>query len=236
VLDHLGAWDEVLSLIEFTYNNSFHASIGMAPYEALYGRKYRTPLCWYQDGEAVLVGPKLLEQTTEKVRMVRDRMQASQSRQKAYADRRRRPLEFAARDHVFLRVTRTTGMGRALCSRKLSPKFLGPYQISRRIGPMAYEITLPPQLANLHSVFHVSQLRKYVFDPSHVLEAEDVQITENLTMEVPPVALKDSRVEERRGKPVNLVKVIWDRRTGDSTWELEEDMRKSHPHLFPWYF
>jgi len=144
ILDHLGAWDEVLPLIEFTYNNSFHASIRMAPYEALYGKRCRTPLCWYQDGEAVLVGPELLEQTTEKVRMVRNRMQASQSRQKAYTDRRRRPLEFAAGDHVFLRVTRTTGVGRALRSRKLSPKFLGPYQIMRRIVSVAYEIALPP--------------------------------------------------------------------------------------------
>jgi len=208
VLDHLGAWDEVIPLIELTYNNSFHASIGVAPYEALYGRKCRTPLCWYQDGEAILVGPELLEQTTENIRMVRDRMQVSQSRQKAYTDRRRRPLEFAVGDHVFLRVTRTIGVGRALRSRKLSPKFLGPYQISRRIGPVAYEIALPPQLTNLHPIFHVSQLSKYVFDPSHVLEAEDVYIREDLTMEVPPVALEDSRVEERRGKPVSLVKVI----------------------------
>jgi len=221
VLDHLGAWDEVLPLIEFTYNNSFHASIDMAPYEALYGRKCRTPLCWYQDGEAVLVGPELLEQTTKKVRMVRDRMQASKSRQKAYADRSRKPLKFVVGDHVFLRVTRTTSVGRALRSRKLSPKFLGPYQILRRIGPMAYEIALPPQLANLHPMFHVSQLRKYVFDPSHVLE-------------VPLIALEDSKVEEHRGKSVILVKVIWDRRTGDYTWELEEDMRKSHPYLFTW--
>jgi len=107
----------------------------------------------------VLVGPELLEQTTEKVRTVRNRIQASQSRQKAYVDRKRRPLEFTVGDHVFLRVTQTTGLGRALRSRKLSPKFLGPYQITRRIGPVAYEIALPPQLANLHPVFHVSQLR-----------------------------------------------------------------------------
>jgi len=156
----------------------------------------------------VLVGPELLEQTTEKVRLVRNRMQASQSRQKAYADRRRRPLEFEAGDHVFLRVTRTTGVGRALRSRKLSPKFLGPYQISMRIGPVAYEIVLPPQLANLHPVFHVSQLRKYVFDRAHVLEAEDIQIREDLTMEVPPIALEDNKVKERRGKIIKLVKVI----------------------------
>ncbi|XP_027903584.1 uncharacterized protein LOC114163473 [Vigna unguiculata] len=137
----------------------------MAPYETLYGRKCRTPLCWYQDGEAVLVKPELLEQTTEKVKMVRNRIQASQSRQKAYADRRRRPLEFAAEDRVFLRP------------------------------------------------------RKYVFDPSHVLEVENVQIREDLIMEVPHVALEDNKVEERRGKPVSLVKVIWDRRTCDSTWD-----------------
>ena len=143
-------------------------------------------------------------------------------------------MEFATGDHVFLRVTRTSGVGRALCSRKLSPKFLGPYQITRRIGPVAYEIALPPQLANLHLVFHVSQLRKYVFDPAHVLEAEDIQIREDLSVEVQPIALKERKVEECRGKEVSLVKVIWDRRTGDSTWELEEDMRKSHPHLFTW--
>ena len=141
-------------------------------------------------------------------------------------------MEFAAGDHVFLRVTRTTGVGRALRLRKLSPKFLGPYQSTRRIGPVAYEIALPPQLANLHPVFHVSQLRKYVFDLAHVLKAEDIQIREDLTVEVPLIALEDRKVEESRGKAVSLVKVIWDRRMGDSTWELKEDMRKSHPHLF----
>ena len=99
---------------------------------------------------------------------------------------------------------------------------------------MAYEIALRPQLANLHLVFYVSQLRKYVFDPAHVLEVEDIQIREDLTVEVPLIALEESRVEERKRKPVSLVKVIWDRRTSDSSWELEEDMRKSHPHLFTW--
>ena len=126
-------------------------------------------------------------------------------------------MEFAAGNHVFLRVTRTTGVGRALRSKKLSPKFLGPYQIKTRIGLVANEIALPPQLANLHPMFHVSQLRKYVFDPAHVLEAEDIQIREDLTVEVPPIALEDRKVEERRGKAVSLVKVIWNQRTGDST-------------------
>jgi len=163
---------------------------------------------------------------------VRDRLQASQSRQKAYADRRRRPLGFEAGEHVFLRVTRTTSVGRAIRSRKLSLKFLGPYQILRRIRPVAYEIALPPQLANLHPVFHVPQLRKYVFDPLHVLEAEDVQVRENLRVVVQPVAIEDRQVKEQKGRATSLVKVIWDRRTGDSIWELEEEMRSSYPHLF----
>ena len=109
----------------------------MVPYEALYDRKCKIPLCWYQDGEVVLVGPELLEYTIEKVKMVWDKLQTSKSRQKAYADRRRRPLEFAVGDHVFLRVTRTTSVERAIRSRKLSPKFLCPYQIFRSFGLVA---------------------------------------------------------------------------------------------------
>jgi len=101
-------------------------------------------------------------------------MRATQSRQKSYADKRRRPLEFDESDHVFLRVTPTMGVGRVLKSRKLTPRFIGPYQITRRISPAAYEIALPPHLTNLHNVFHVSQLRKYVASPDHVLEADDV--------------------------------------------------------------
>jgi len=99
---------------------------------------------------------------------------------------------------------------------------------------VAYEIVLPPQLANLHLVFHVSQLRKYVFDSSHVLEAEDVQVREDLRVVVQPVAIEDRQVKERKGRATSLVKVIWDRKTSDSTWELEEDMKNAYPHLF-WY-
>ena len=192
VLDHLGGWSEVLPLVEFTYNNSYHSSIGMAPYEALYGRRCRTPLCWYKDGELVTIGLELLQQTTEKVKLIQDRMRATQSRQKSYADKRRRALEFKERDHVFLRVTPTTGIGRAIKSRKLTPKFIGPYQINRRIRLVAYEIALPPHLTNLHNVFHVSQLRKYITDATHVLEADDVQFRNDLTLDVRPVRIVDS--------------------------------------------
>ncbi|XP_014496222.1 uncharacterized protein LOC106757886 [Vigna radiata var. radiata] len=159
-------------------------------------------------------------------------MRASQSRQKSYTDKKRRPLEFEAGDHVFLRVTHTTGVGKAIRAKKISPRYLGPYQISRRIGLVAYEIAMPPQLANLHTVFHVSQLRKYVPDPSHVLVIEDVQVQEDLSVEMQPIRVEEELTKRPEGKVTRLVKVIWDSRTGDSTWELEEEMKKSCPHLF----
>ncbi|XP_068483226.1 uncharacterized protein [Phaseolus vulgaris] len=159
-------------------------------------------------------------------------MKASQSRQKSYADQRRKPLEFAVGDHVFMRVTPTKGVGRAIRSRKLSPKFIGPYQILRKIGPVAYEIALPPQLANLHNVFHVSQLRKYIPDPSHVLEVDNVQIKDNLSFEAKPVRIEDHQSKQLRGKTINMVKVVWDDKSGDSTWELEETIRETYPYLF----
>jgi len=232
VVDHMGNWNDVLPLVEFTYNNSYHSSIGMASYEALYGRRCRTPLCWYQDGEAFVLGPEFLQQTTSKVKLIQDRMRATQSRQKSYADKRRLPLEFDEGDHVFLRVTPTTGIGRVLKPRKLTPRFIGPYQITRRIGTTAYEIALPPHLSNLHNVFHVSQLRKYIASPDHVLESDEVQVREDLTMPVGPVRILDTQVKQLRGKELKTVKVLWDEATQEMTWEMEELMRKSYPHLF----
>nr|KYP46054.1 Retrovirus-related Pol polyprotein from transposon 297 family [Cajanus cajan] len=204
VLDHLGNWEEDLPLVEFTYNNSFHASIGMEPFEALYGRRCRTPLCWYQDGE-----------------------------QKSYADKRQKPLEFAEGEHVFLKVIPTSGVGRALKARKLTPRFVGPYHIIQRVGPVAYRLALPLSLSDLHDVFHVSQLRKYVHDPSHVVELDDVKVKENLTFEKLPVAVVDHKMKEPRDKSIALVKVLWDAATGEATWEVEQQCKERYPFLFP---
>jgi len=127
-------------------------------------------------------------------------MRATQNRQKSYADKRRRPLEFEAWDDVFLE--------RAIKLRKLTPRFVGPYQILRRIDTAAYEIALPPHLANFHNVFHVSQLRKYVVSPSHVLESDDIQIREDLTVNTRPMRILDSQVKKLRGKEIRTVKVL----------------------------
>ncbi|XP_020209444.1 uncharacterized protein LOC109794408 [Cajanus cajan] len=163
----------------------------MAPFEALYGKKCRTPLCWFKEGESMIVGPKIILQTTEKVKQIQERMKGSQSRQKSYVDKRKKSLEFLEGEHVFLKVTPTTGVGRAIKAKKLNPKFIGLYQILNRIGSVAYHIALLPFLSNLHDVFHVSQLRKYIHDPSHVLESEAEQVKENLTFEKQLVSIVD---------------------------------------------
>jgi len=203
----------------------------MALVEALYGRRCRTPLCWFKSGENVVLGPEIVQQTIEKVNMIQEKMKASQSRQKSYHDKRRKDLEF--QDLVFLRVTPMAGVGRALKSKKLTPMFIGPYQISERVGTVAYRVGLPPHLLNLHDVFHVTQLRKYVPDPSHVIQRDDVQVRDNLTIETLPVRIEGREVKCLRGKEIPLVKVVWDGATGESlTWELESKMLESYPELF----
>ena len=180
----------------------------MAPFEALYGRKCRTPLCWCEVGERSLYGQKIVQETTQKIQMIRDKLQVAQSRQKSYADRRRKPLEFEESDHVFLRVSPTTGIGRAIRGKKLSPCFLGPFQITEKVGPVAYRVALPPSLSNLHDVFHVSQLRKYVPDPSHIIEPESIQLKPDLTFESRPLRIMDRSVKQLRNKIIPLVKVV----------------------------
>jgi hypothetical protein len=174
-----------------------------------------------------------VQETTEKIKTIQEKMKVTQSRQKSYHDKKRKDVEFQEGDHVFLRVISTTGIGRALKSRKLTSKFIGPYQILKRIGSVAYRIALPPSLSNLHDVFHVSQLRKYVSDPSHVIESDDVQVRDNLTVEAMPLRIEGREVKKLRNKEIASVKVVWGGPAGESaTWELESKMRSFYPELF----
>ncbi|XP_057755430.1 uncharacterized protein LOC130974576 [Arachis stenosperma] len=133
----------------------------------------------------------------------------------------------------FLKVTPTTGVGRAIKTKKLNPRYIGSFEILKRIGSVAYRIALPPYLSNLHDVFHVSQLQKYTPDASHILEPEPIQVREDLTLPVIPVRIDDISIKRLRGKEVSLVKVAWSRAgIEEHTWELESDMQKDYPHLF----
>ena len=142
----------------------------MAPYETLYGRPCRSPLGWTEVGERSITGPALIRDTSENVSLIRRRLFTAQSQQKSYADVRRRPLEFEVGDHVFLKVMPKRGLVRFGKRGKLSPRFIGPFEILDRIGTVAYRLTLPASMLGVHEVFHVSMLRKYTPDPSHVVD------------------------------------------------------------------
>ena len=142
----------------------------MAPYEALYGRPCRSPLCWTKVGESSITSPDLIRDTSEKVSLIRQRLLMTQSRQKSYADVRRRSLEFEVEDHVFLKVMPKRGVLRFGKHGKLSLRFIGPFKILERIGIVAYRFALPPSMTGVHEVFHVSMLRKYTPDPPHVVD------------------------------------------------------------------
>ena len=161
VLDHKGSWEEQFSLVEFAYNNNYQASIQMAPYEALYGRPCRSPLFWTEVGESSITSPDLIRDTSEKVSLIRQRLLMAQSWQKSYADVRRRPLEFEVGDHVFLKVMPKREVVRFAKPGKLSPRFVGPFEILERIDTIAYRLALPPSMTSVHEVFHVSMLQKY---------------------------------------------------------------------------
>lgn len=233
VLDLSGGWEEHLMLIEFAYNNSFHSSIGMAPFEALYGRKCRSPICWDEVGERKLLGPELIQITVDKIKLIRGRLQTAQSRQKSYADRRRRELEFEKGDFVFLKVSPWKGVFRFGKTGKLSPRFIGPFEILERIGPVAYRIALPPSLSRLHNVFHVSVLRKYIADPLHVLDYQPIQINEDMSYEEQPIEIVDRDEQVLRNRVIPLVKVRWmNHSIEEATWEREAEMLEKYPQLF----
>ncbi|KAL0534251.1 hypothetical protein IC582_028540 [Cucumis melo] len=232
-LEFPGSWDSHLHLMEFAYNNSYQATIGMAPFEALYGKCCRSPVCWGEVGEQRLMGPELVQSTNEAIQKIRSRMHTAQSRQKCYADVRRKDLEFEVGDKVFLKVAPMRGVVRFERRGKLSPRFVGPFEILERIGPVAYRLALPPSLSTVHDVFHVSMLRKYVPDPSHVVDYEPLEIDENLSYTEQPVEVLAREVKTLRNKEIPLVKVLWrNHRVEEATWEREDDMRSRYPELF----
>ena len=228
-----GSWQDKLGLMEFSYNNSYHASIGMAPFEALYGRKCRSPLCWQDSSDRLIVGPQLIEDSIQQVKIIQQKMKAAQDRQKSYADQKRRALEFQPGEFVLLKVSPTKGVMRFGKRGKLSPRYIGPYEILSKVGEMAYRLALPPTLDRVHDVFHVSQLRKYVPDPTHILQPEEIELDETLTYQERPIQILDTKIRQTRNKEIPMVKVLWsNHKMEEATWEVESLMREKHPELF----
>nr|GEZ58171.1 putative reverse transcriptase domain-containing protein [Tanacetum cinerariifolium] len=164
VIDFRNGWEKHLPLVEFSYNNSYHASIKAAPFETLYGHKYRSPVCWAEVEDAQLTGLEIIQETIDKIVQIKQRLQASCDRQKSYVDVRRKPLEFQVCDKVMLKVSPWKGVVRFGKRGKLNPCYIGPFKVLAKVGTVSYRLELPQQLSRVHSTFHVSNLKKCLSD------------------------------------------------------------------------
>ncbi|GJY32203.1 putative reverse transcriptase domain-containing protein [Tanacetum coccineum] len=163
-IDFGKGWVNHLPLVEFSYNNSYHASIKVAPFEALYGRKCRSPVCWAEVGQVQLTGPELVQETTEKIIQIKQRMQVARDRQKSYADLKRKPMDFQVGDKVMLKVSPWKGVVRFGKRGKLNPRYVGPFKVLEKVRSITYKLELPEELSRVHNTFHVSNLKKCYAD------------------------------------------------------------------------
>jgi hypothetical protein len=233
-LKHGGSWDKSLPYAEFSYNDSYQASLKKSLFEALYGRKCRTPLYWDKTGERQFFGPKLIQEAEEQVHIIQENLRVSQTRKKSYVNNRRRLLEFKEGDHVYPKVSLIRGMRRFKVKGKLSPRFIGPFLILKRVGEVAYQLELPDYLADVHDVFHVSQLKKCLRVPKEQLPMEDLSVQDDLTYTEYPIKILDTLTRVTRNKVIKMCKVQWSHYGEDeATWEREEELRIDFPHLFP---
>ncbi|GJR71305.1 putative reverse transcriptase domain-containing protein [Tanacetum coccineum] len=191
-------------------DGSYHTSIKAAPFEALYGRKFRSPICWAEVGDAQLTRQEIIRETTEKIIQIKHRLQASRDRQKCYADKRRKPLEF-----------------------QMNPRYIGPFKILAKVGTVAYRLELPEKLSRVHSTFHVSNLKKCLSDEPLVIPLDEIHIDEKLNFIEEPVEIMDCEVKRLKQSYIPIMMVCWNSRRGpEYTWEREDQMQKKYPHLF----
>ncbi|KAA3480068.1 Retrotransposon protein, Ty3-gypsy subclass [Gossypium australe] len=170
----------------------------MEPYEALYGHKCRTPLYWTELSEKQIHGVDLVKETEEKVRVIHDSLKATSYRQKSYADLKRKEIEFQVGDKVFLKVSPWKKILRFGRKGKLSPRFIGPYEVIERIGPVASRLAFPADLERIHNVFHVSMLQRYRSNPSHVIPLTEIEIRPDMTYEEEPIKILAREVKQLR--------------------------------------
>ncbi|GJZ57615.1 putative reverse transcriptase domain-containing protein [Tanacetum coccineum] len=233
VIDFGGSWDVHLPLAEFSYNNSYHSSIRCAPFKALYGRKYRSPVLWAEIGEGSLIGPELVLEITDKVVLIKEKLKAARDRQKSYADKRRKPLKFEVGDRVLLKVSPWKGVMHFGKKGKLAPRYVGPFGILKRIGIVAYRLRLPEELSNVHDTFHVSNLKKCLVNANLHVPLEEIKVDKILRFVEEPVEIMDREIKKLKRRKIALVKIRWNSKRGlEFTWEHEDQTRIKYPQLF----
>ncbi|GJV21318.1 putative reverse transcriptase domain-containing protein [Tanacetum coccineum] len=214
VIDFGGNWDVHLPLAEFSYNNSYHSSIQCAPFEALYGRKCRSLVLWAKIGESSLIGPELVQETTDKVVLIKEKLKAARDRQKSYADNRRKLLEFEVGDHVLLKVSLWKGVIHFGTKGKLASRYVGPFENLERIGPVAYWLRLPEELSSVHDIFHLSNLKKCLTDANLHVPLDEIKIDKTLRFIEEPVEIMDREVRSLKRSRISLMKVCWNSKRG----------------------
>nr|GEW01490.1 putative nucleotidyltransferase, ribonuclease H [Tanacetum cinerariifolium] len=233
VIDFGGNWDDHLPLVEFAYNNSYHTSIKMPHYEMLYGRKCRTPVYWDEVGSRELASTDVVLATTEKIGIIRERLKEAQDRWKSYANKRRRLIKFNVGDFIMLKVSPWKGVMRFKNKGKLSPRFIGPFKILKRVDEVAYVLELLKEMKGIHNTFHVSYLRESLADESNVIASDEVEISLELNFQEEQVAILGRKSRQLRNKEISLVKVKWKHQKGKSIiCEPKEKMRIRYPQLF----
>eukprot|EP00253_Pinus_taeda_P019316 PITA_19316 len=225
-------WEDYLHLVEFAYNNGYHTSIQMSPFEVLYGRECRTPSNWSGPEDKLKLGPEMLQEMEDVVKKVRANLKAAQDRQKNFADRKRRFKEYQVGDHVYIRIqARKSTLQWSSCA-KLAPHYFGPFQVLARVGPVAYQLALPSHI-RIHNVFHVSMLKKYVYDPKHVIKWQNIRVEPKGEVLVEPLSILDRREVQLRKRVITQIKVQWQHYgPEEATWEDEELFWKAYPELF----
>nr|GFC24284.1 putative reverse transcriptase domain-containing protein [Tanacetum cinerariifolium] len=188
-------WVNHLPLVEFSYNNSYHATIKAAPFEALYGRKCRSPVCWTEVGEAQILGPELIQKTTEKIFQIKQRMQTARDRQKSYADLKRKPMEFQVGDKVMLKVSPWKWVVRFGKRGKLNPRYVGPFKVLERVRDVSYKLDLPEEMSRVHNTFHVSNLKKCHADEPLAVLLDGLHFDDKLHFVEEPVEIVDREVK-----------------------------------------
>ncbi|GJR37889.1 putative reverse transcriptase domain-containing protein [Tanacetum coccineum] len=236
VLDFKGIWDVHLLLAEFSYNNSYHSSVRCAPFEALYGRKCRSPIMWAEIGEGPLIGPKLVQETmrrfTFKIKKEKIRLKLMCDRSKIMLDKEEN-LEFSVGEYVLLKVSPWKGVVHIGKKGKLAPRFVRPFEITKRIGSVAYRLRLSEELNGVHDTFHVSNLKKCLADPILQVHLDEIQVDAKLNFVEEPVEILEREFKKLKRSRIPIVKVRWNSKRGpEFTWEREDQMKLKYSHLF----
>ncbi|GJZ55268.1 hypothetical protein Tco_0610461 [Tanacetum coccineum] len=219
-------------MVEFFYNNSYHASIKAAPFEALYGRKCRSPVCWAEVRDVQLTRPEIIHETTEKIVQIQQLLQAARDRQRSYDNVRLKPLEFQVGERVILKVSPQKGVIRFSKRGKLNPRYIGPFKILKRVGPVAYTLELPEELSIVHSTFHVSNLKKCLSDESLVIPMKVLRLDDKLNFVEEPIEIMDREVKKLKQSFIPIVKVRWNSKRGPKfMWGREYQIHAKYPHL-----